>query len=99
MGDDYFESHQSPAAVLTQVTIKSGFVSPVILKIQSSVTNKKGKWCLVHKNLQFGAMLVKAEDKTVNEAQKKRVTKIQQCQVSRQIVQISTAMKPVKDLQ
>ena len=95
--DDYFESDQIKAAVLTQVTIKPGFVSSVILKIQSPVTNKKDKWCLVHKNLQFGAMLVKAEDKSLNEAQKKRVSKVQQCQVSRQIVQISTSMKPVKD--
>merc|ERR1719211_552562 len=85
--DDYFSDAQCPALVRSETTIKPGFVDKVILKV---TTDKKpnNKWCLVHKNTNFGAAIIKSEDKSVNEEQKKRINKAKQCQVSRQIVQI-----------
>ena len=85
--DDYFSDAQCPALVRSEKTIKPGFVDKVILKV---TTDKKpnNKWCLVHKNTNFGAAIIKSEDKSVNEEQKKRINKAKQCQVSRQIVQI-----------
>ena len=88
--DDYFVSDQVLASMINQVVIKPGFVAPVTLKIHTKTPYKTDKWCLVHKNINFGSAIVKSEDKKVTELLKKRINKVKQCQVSRQIVQVSS---------
>merc|ERR1712110_29498 len=88
--DDYFVSDQVLASMINQVVIKPGFVAPVTLKIHTKTPYKTDKWCLAHKNINFGSAIVKSEDKKVTELIKKRINKVKQCQVSRQIVQVSS---------
>ena len=88
--DDYFVSDQVVASLVNQVVIKPGFVASVTLKISTTTPYKIEKWCLVHKNINFGTAIVKSEDKQVTELLKKRIAKVKQCQVSRQIVQVSS---------
>ena len=98
--EDYFEEESHSSLVLSEVTVKPGFVVPITVKLLSNsedTVNKKDQWCLIHKNLHFGAAIVKSEDKKVAEQQKARIAVARQCQISRQIVQISTSLKPVRD--
>ena len=97
--EDYFEEESLSSVVLSKVTIKQGHLVPITVRLSNSQdnVNKKDKWCLVHKNIHFGASFVKSEDKSLAAEQKKRIDSARQCQVSRQIVQISTSQKPVRD--
>jgi hypothetical protein len=102
--DDYFVSDQVQASLISQVVIKPGFVASVTLKIQTTAPYKMEKWCLVHKNINFGSAIVKSEDKKVTELMKKRIAKVKQCRVSRQIVQVTSirdqlSMAPVSLIQ
>jgi len=107
--DDYFVTEGNKAYVTSKSVIKPGFVVSVPMKLQGStdltkndeqtITSKKGSWSLVSKNIEFGENKDKDEANEEGECEEnlKRIKVTCKCEISRQIVQISRTLKPVKD--
>eukprot|EP00092_Neocalanus_flemingeri_P030045 GFUD01032620.1.p1 GENE.GFUD01032620.1~~GFUD01032620.1.p1 ORF type:complete len:2235 (+),score=576.38 GFUD01032620.1:40-6744(+) len=102
--DDYFVNEENVAYVTSKTIIKPGFVIAVTMKLRGSTDfaivndhtkTEKGNWSLVSKCSTFGENQ-ECEDGECEENMK-RIKVASKCEISRQIVQITRSLKPVKD--